>query len=286
MKSIIPIILTLFLVVANIQAQEPLEIKYPDILKAMRTQTGYNRIATTNVGRFQASVLLQVAKNSLAKNPDEKILYLDNKEWYKAYKELTGYSDEEMPDYSHRAVTFDQNQLLDLRRENIYSKIKKGRAPEFAINAVVGWRKTPDAAEYYTFNDTLSDPTLEVQNSRIISYRILDFGDMIVYDEMQGLSGQPTSGILGFIFKLIGKGHVMWSRFTITQDGIQVNRARAKKGIFEIESTLTIYPDGTTLKNLPKDREDLEIYEKLLTQPLDIKYVPLKQEFIDIICGE
>ena len=107
MKSITPIILTLFLVMANIQAQEPLEIKYPDILKAMRTQTGYNRIATTNVGRFQASVLLRVAKNSLAKNPDEKILYLDNKEWYKAYKELTGYSDEEMPDYSHRAVTYE-----------------------------------------------------------------------------------------------------------------------------------------------------------------------------------
>ncbi|MBN2280262.1 MAG: hypothetical protein JXQ65_06765 [Candidatus Marinimicrobia bacterium] len=258
-------------------------ISYDEILAAMKTQTGYNVIATTNVARFQGSVLINIAKSSLQEDPNQKLLYVDSQVWYQAYKEYTGFSDQEMPEYSIYAVKYRQDQLLDLRHDKVIKNITGNQHPQLAMNAVVGWKEGP---EFYSFNDTLSNPTLKVRNSRRITYRILDFGPMFMYDEMQGLAGQPTSGILGWIFQFIGEGHVIWSKLAITPTNEEVVRARAKKGIFEIESTLTIFHDGTTEKNLPKGRKDLEYYEKLVTEPLSIEYYPMDTLTIQYICGE
>jgi hypothetical protein len=269
-----------------VQGQEIAQVSYDEMLAAMETQENYNVLATTNVARFQSSVLLNIARRTQQKNPENKILFLHFRDWYNACKAYTGYTDREMPEYSRLAVEFQQNQLLDLRQEKICKKINNGRKPKFAMNVVVGWEKELNLPAYYSFVDTLSEPVLKARNARLISYRILDFGDMVAYDDMTGLSGQPASGILGLIFKLIGEGQVMWSRYTITDDGLQVNRARAKKGIFEIESTLTVYPDGTAIKNLPANRSDLQIYEKLLSQPLDIDYYPIEKNIIEAVCGK
>ena len=66
----------------------------------------------------------------------------------------------------------------------------------------------------------------------MIAYRLLDFGDMIAYDRVQGLTGRPTSGILGLLFRNIGEGRVVASRMAISHDGLQVSRAKAKKAFF------------------------------------------------------
>jgi len=259
------------------------EITFDEMLVAMKTQSGYNTIATTNVARFQGSVLVAIAKNSLAKDPDKKILLLDDKAWYEAYKRFTGLSDEEMPDYSHLAVEYNQDQLLDLRKDRIIENITTGRRPEMVMNVIVGWKP---GSEFYAFDDTLSTPTLKVRNSSQITYRVLDFGDMIMYDEMNGLAGQPTSGILGWLFRLIGEGHIMWSKLAITPTNEEIVRARAKKGVFEIESVLTIFPNGRTVKNLPKGRRDLKSYEELISEPVVIEYYPIDPATIKYICGE
>lgn len=279
-KKLLLILISPLFLLASLQVKD---ITYEEMLSAMKTQTGYDIVATTNVARFQASVLLQIAKTSLSKNPEEKILFLDDKIWYKAYREHSGLSDEEMPDYSILAIENNQDQLLDLRQEKIIKKIVTGRTPVLAMNAIVGWEP---GADFYAFNDTLSSPTLKVRNTNQITYRILDFGNMFMYDDMKGLYGQPTSGFLGWLFQFIGEGHVMWSHLTITPTNEEVVRARAKKGPFEIESVLTIYPDGHTVKNVPKDRPDLKAYEKLIAEPVEIEYYPMDPKTIKFICGE
>jgi hypothetical protein len=110
----------------------------------------------------------------------------------------------------------------------------------------------------------------------VITYRLLDFGDMIVYDEIQGLTGRPTSGILGLLFRVIGEGEVSYSRITISDDGLQITRARAQKGPIVITETVTVQPDGKTEKGLPSGRRDLQALEKKLKRPLRIRYVPIK----------
>lgn len=276
----------LFIALTQLFANEIKEIKSDEILKAMLTQQGYKITATTNVARFQGSVLLQIAKNSLAEDSTSKLLYINGLNWYEAYQKLTGYNDIKMPMYSHLSVKCRQNQLLDLRENKIFSKNKKLPTPNLAMNVIVGWKKEDYNADFYTFNDTLSNPVLKVINSRQITYRILEFDDMIYYGEMQGVAGQPTSGLLGLIFDVIGEGKMMWSRFAITSDGIQINRAKAKKGLFEIESTLTIYPNGVTEKNIPKDATELKFYERLLKKPLKYEFVPLEDKMIEFICGD
>ena len=70
---------------------------------------------------------------------------------------------------------------------------------------------------------------MRVTNERVISYRLMDFGEMTVFDDIKGLRGRPTSGVLGFLFQLIGEGRVVENRMAISDDGIQVARARARK---------------------------------------------------------
>ena len=147
-----------------------------------------------------------------------------------------------------------------------------------AINVIVGWPKRTELPGKYSFADTLSTPRLKVTNHREISYRLLDFGDMIVYDQINGLTGRPTSGILGMLFRIIGDGRVVQSKMAVTPDGLQINRTHAKKGPFSIKETVTVLPQGITQKWLPNDRPDLLDIEMLLKRPLKIRYLPLEFE--------
>ena len=107
----------------------------------------------------------------------------------------------------------------------------------------------------------------------MITYRLLDFGDWAVYDEIEGITGRPMSGVLALLFQVIGEGHITHSRMAISEDGIQVSRATAEKAFMEVTTTVTVYPDGTMEKDVPADRSDLLELERRLKQPLEIDYV-------------
>ena len=74
---------------------------------------------------------------------------------------------------------------------------------------------------------------------------------------------------------MIGEGHVHWNRMTVAPDGLQVNRARAGKGPFNVEATVTIFPNGRVEKDLPAGRPDLGALEKRLLQPRRVRYRPV-----------
>ena len=125
-----------------------------------------------------------------------------------------------------------------------------------------------------SYEDTLSTPQLKVTNERVITYRLLDYGDMMVFDEITGFRGRPTTGLLGLLFQVIGEGHVVESRVAVAPGGLQITRARAKK-VFEVATTVTVYPDGRTEKDLPPGRGDLAPIEARLKQPLRLRYLPM-----------
>ena len=165
--------------------------------------------------------------------------------------------------------------VVDYRDGRVVRKVEKGPRPQLAANVVIRWPERPGAANRYSYRDTLSVPRLKVTNARVITYRLLDFGDMVVYDEIEGLTGRPTSGLLGLLFRAIGEGRVVQSRMAISRDGLQVSRARSKKAFLGVTATATVFPDGRSQKDVPEDRPDLLALERQLRRDLDIEYVPL-----------
>jgi hypothetical protein len=98
---------------------------------------------------------------------------------------------------------------------------------------------------------------------------------MVVFNEITGLRGRPTTGVLGMLFQLIGEGSVVESRIAVAPDGLQITRARARK-IFEVATTVTVHPDGRTEKDVPPGRLDLVAIDALLKQPLRVRHPPME----------
>ena len=221
-----------------------------EILAAMRTCQGYDLTATTNGPRFQAEVLLELLRANRARDPGGAVLFLGHAEWFAAYLERTGLPADAAPLFMRLAVQHRQDLEVDDRAGRVVERVIEGPSPQLAANVRIGWPAARGGADRYSYDDTLAVPDLRVTNERIITYRLLDFGDCVVYDEVEGLRGRPTEGFLGVLFDIIGEGSIEWSRMAISADGLQVSRARASKGFFHVESSITVFPDGRVEKDL------------------------------------
>ena len=248
----------------------PRHVGREEILNAMRGCDGYELTATTNGARFQAEVLLRLAREQ----PDGPPLFLGHAEWFSAFLARTGLSAEKAPAFMRLAHDYAQDLQIDYRSDRVVES--GGPRPAFAANVTVWWPERRGSPDSYSYEDLLSTPHLEVTNQRRIAYRLLEVDGMVVYGEVQGLLGRPTSGILGALFQVIGKGHVKESRMLISRDGLQVSRAVARKWSFGVTQTVTVHPDGRMEKDIPRDRPDLKALAARLEAPLGIRYRPLK----------
>jgi hypothetical protein len=248
-----------------------------EILAAMRASQGFDPTATTNGARFQAEVLLRLARAAQARGSGAP-LFLGHAEWFSAYLARTGLAAEKAPPFVRLAFEHGQDMEVDYRADRVIREVKQGPRPDLALNVRLWWAETRDGPTRYSYEDTLSTPRLKVTNSRVMAYRLLDFGDMVAFGEIEGLFGRPTSGVLGVLFKLVGEGHVEENRMAISSDGLQVARARARKAFFEVVTTVTVYPDGRTEKDLPPGRRDLLEIEARLKRPWLAGYQPLPRD--------
>jgi hypothetical protein len=166
---------------------------------------------------------------------------------------------------------------VDYRLDRVIREGAEGPMPELAVNVRVSWEAGPGRPDRYSYLDTLSTPNVRVTNRQMITYRLLDFGGWIVYDEIEGITARPESGVLALLFRLIGEGHITHSRLAVAKDGTHVSRTRAEKAFMKVTTTVTIYPNGIIEKGVPDGRSDLLELEERLKQPLEIDYV----EFLD-----
>jgi hypothetical protein len=246
-----------------------------EMLAAMEARRGYDLTATTNGARFQAEVLLDLLRASRARDPDGPPLFIGHAEWFAAYLERTGPRPESAPLSNRLAHEYGQDVEVDARADRVIEEVIEGPAPALAANVTIGWPSSSSKRSRYSYEDKLAVPDLKVTNERVITYRLLDYGDVVAYDEIEGLLGRPTEGFLGLLFNLIGEGNVHWSRMTIAADGLQVSRARAGKGPFKVETSVTVFPDGRMEKDVPAGRPDLKSLEQRLLQARKVRYRPL-----------
>jgi hypothetical protein len=242
---------------------------------AMSQCKGYDGTATTNGARWQAETIINLVR-SLAETDDERPLLIDHSDWWETFLTTTNTTPTTAPLFARLANEYGQDMLIEYGSGRVVDLVKKGPTPELATNVMIWWQKRPNRPERYSYDDSLSTPTLKVTNHRVITYRLLVYEDWVFYDKIEGLTGRPTSGVLGFLFSLIGEGRVVENRMAISEDGLQVSRSRAKKAFFGVNATVTVTPDGVTQKDIPDGRPDLVKLVTKLSQDVEIRYLPFR----------
>jgi hypothetical protein len=246
-----------------------------ELLAAMRASRGFDPTATANGARLQAEVLLRLVRAAHARDPHGPPLFLDHETWFSAFLERTGLAADKAPLYARLARENGQDTAVDHRRERVLEGVLEGPEPLLAANVYVGWPDAPGAPQQFSYEDTLSTPRLEVTMKRVITYRLVDYGDMLLYGEIRGLRGRPTSGVLGALFHLIGEVPIVESRMALSADGLQISRGRGKKGLIDVTTTVTLTPEGRAEKGLPPGRADLQALEQRLKRKLRLAFKPL-----------
>ncbi len=246
-----------------------------ELLVAMRLSQGFDPTATANGARLQAEVLLRLVRAAHARDPHGPPLFISHETWFDALLERTSVPRERAPLYARLAHENGQDTEVDYRDGIVLQAVLEGPQPQLAANVSIFWPARPGAAEQFQYEDTLSSPRLKVTMKRVITYRLVDYGDMLLYGEIEGLRGRPTSGVLGALFNLIGEVPIVENRMALSSDGLQVSRGRGKKGLIDLTTTVTLYPEGRAEKGLPDNRPDLVVLEQRLKRKLKVSYKPL-----------
>ena len=249
-----------------------------EVLEAMRQHYGDYELTSTTNGAWLADVVFYLARQARDRDPDGLPLFIGHEAWFRSFLAVTGRTEETVPEYALLNYRYEQNMEVDYRLDRVIQEVEEGPMPELAVNVRISWEDGPGKPDRYSYLDTLSTPRFKVTNWQVMTYRLLDFGDWAVYDEIEGITGRPKSGVLALLFRVIGEGRIAHSRMAISEDGIQVSRTRAEKAFMEVTTTVTVHPDGTMEKDVPADRSDLLELEKRLKQPLEIDYVELPDD--------
>ncbi len=240
---------------------------------------GYDILATTNSARFTSAVFQRLIERGLAHRPDGGTLFIPHDTFWREFLIVAGLrAGEEDKAPIGRRLAFDYHEGTHLTfgpPDRIIKRIKRGPTPLIAANVRLAWPDRPDGLRKYSSVDTLSVPQMKVTNHQVMTFRFLVFSDMMVLDDIEGISGRPLSGLLGTLFKLIGEGSAVFARFSISRDGLQVLRAKATK-IVSKTVTATINPDGRAQNGVPDGRTDLIEIEARLKQPLELEYYPYR----------
>ncbi len=270
---------TLFVPSAALSASEwenARRVSKEEIAAIMRRQQaqGYVIQAIANATRLQSALFLELAGAAAVEDPTQRPLRIGHQDYFEALVEVTGMAPDSIPTYVKVAHEFHEDYLIDGRIENVVESIESDLRLHRALNIKVGWPRSPNAPTSYSYEDKSTEPHVEVTHQQVSAYRVLNFGDLIVYDEIRGVTGRATSGVLGLVFKLLGKAHAVQTRFAFAEDGVQISLTTARK-LLSITQPVTIYPDGKVQAGVPSERPDLIRLEQAL-RSLDFKvvYVP------------
>jgi hypothetical protein len=247
------------------------------IVAALRQEQaqGYRIDAVANSVRLQSGVMLAIAEAMSTANPQRQPYRIDHRDYYLAFLEVTGLTPETAPSFVKAPYAAREDYLVDARLEKIFDLDATVDLPQRALNVKAGWPPVPGAPTSYSYEDHSTDPAIETKREQVTSWRILDYGQAIVYDDIQGVGGRAISGLLGAIFSLIGHAQALQTRFAIAEDGTQVSRTTAHK-VLTLTQTITIRPDGRVLTGLPDNRPDLERLERMLINlPMRVTYLPM-----------
>ncbi len=245
-----------------------------ELAEAMRSHGAYSLAATTNGPRLQTDVFFFLARRALAAQPQGERLFIRHEDWYEVFLDVAKLRPEQASIVTRLINENGQDIEIDCRPQAVVRRVRQGPPVRLALNVKFWWELSANPADHFSYLDQASTPVLKVTNSRVITYRMVDFGEQVLFDDIRGLTGRPTTGFLGLLFKVIGEGRVVQSQMAWAGDGVQVSRVVAQKFFTRTVGAVT-YPDGRTEADIPAGRADLGDLKARLERPLQIDYYPL-----------
>jgi len=235
--------------------------------EAMSGIAGYNTAATTNQSRFVADFLF-----ALAWRPEiierSSSFQVQPERFFEAWLDVSGKRADQAPVSMRKVLEYGQRFVVQTRMPVTISPASIEARQVLGVRA--SWPASPDAADHYSYHDTMAEPSIRLRHDRVITYQLIDFGDFVAYENMQGIRGRPTSGALGALFGLLGMAEIHQSRFAVADDQTQVNRSRVEK-LFSFTALTAISPEGVARRGIPDGRRDLGVLADRLEAEIQIE---------------
>ena len=87
--------------------------------------------------------------------------------------------------------------------------------PIMALDVTLLPTRSEGAASGFSYKDTLSVPRVDMYNDPLIRSKVLEYDDMLVFDEVTGISVRPL-GFLSGIFAVLGNPDLKQTRIGAT----------------------------------------------------------------------
>jgi hypothetical protein len=266
--------LTLSVDVPGLVAQvcpEPYQVSRQEILEAMSAHGAYSLTSTTTSMRFGAETLLAIARRKRRESPGITRFRISQDDWFGAHRETAGVTYAEMSAAARAGYEHHQDAVVSYGPW-VVDQIVKGPVPLMALDVMIFWPDSEGGPSQFSYQDTLSVPQVEVFDDRVIRFKLLEYEDMLVFDQVKGISVRPH-GFLSAVFAVLGKPDLKQTRIALSADQWQVMRGQVKvfPGISKT-GTATIEPGGRGHEGVPRDRSDLRELEKRLRRPIELRY--------------
>jgi len=250
---------------------EPYRVSRNEMLQAMSAHGAYSLTSTTTSMRFGAEALLAIARRRQQESPGNTRFLINQEDWFAAHRETAGVTYAEMSEAARAGFEHHQDALVDYGPE-VADQVLEGPVPLMSLDVTIFWPDSAGAPSDFSYMDTLSVPKVKVYNNRLIRFKLLEYDDMLVFDQVAGISVKPI-GFLSAIFALLGKPDLKQSRVAVSADQWQVMRAQVKvfPGISKT-GTATVEPDGLGHEHIPPDRTDLQALAEDLKRPVKLRY--------------
>lgn len=250
---------------------DPPQVSRQEILQAMSGHGSYSLTSTTTSMRFGTEALLALVRRRQRESPTSTQFLIRQDDWFSAHRETAGVTYWEMSESARFGFEHHQDILVDYG-PGVVERVLQGPAPIMALDVMIFWPDSAGAPSEFSYKDTLSVPRVEVYDHRVIRFKVLEYDDMVLYDQVTGISVKPI-GFLSALFAVFGKPDLKQTRMAVSGDEWEVVRGQVKvfPGISKT-GTATIEPGGRGHEGIPADRQDLSAMKERLKRPLELRY--------------
>jgi hypothetical protein len=258
---------------ATQDCQEPYRVSRDEIRQAMSVHGPYSLTSTTTAMLFGTRALLAIVHHRQQDAPGSTQFLISHDDWFAAHLETAGVPYAEMSPSARSAFEYRQDLLIDYGPQVVERTIE-GPIPITALDATLFWPDSGDAPSEFSYKDTASVPKLDMFNQRIIRFKVLEYDDMLMFDQVSGISVRPV-GFLSAVFAVLGKPDLKETRLVVSADYWQVMRGRVNVVLgMSKTGTAFIEPNGRGHEGAPPDRADLAALAQRMKGSIEHRYGP------------
>ncbi|HET6836639.1 MAG TPA: hypothetical protein VFH24_01285 [Gemmatimonadales bacterium] len=250
---------------------KPQRVSRKEILQAMSRHGAYSVTSTTTSIRFAGEALLAIVQRRKHEAPTSTHLEINHADWFAAHLATAGVSYAEMSEAARASFRRRRNALVDYG-PRVVEKVVEGPAPLMALDVTLFWPDTANALSEFSYRDTLSHPRVNVYHQRVVRFKLLQYDNLLLLDQIQGISVRPL-GFMSAVFAVLGKPDLRQIRVAVSRDQWQVMRGTVNvfAGITRT-GTGAIEPGGRGHENVPRHRADLRAMAEQIKRPLELRY--------------